>query len=87
MLRKVDELGRIVLPIEMREQLHIAEKDALDITVQGNSLVLTKPETSCIFCKCTENLVKLNNFAVCETCRQRLAEAKTGDMLNPIQAD
>lgn len=87
MLRKVDELGRIVLPAEMREQLHIAEKDTLDVTVQGNALVLVKEEQSCIFCKCTENLVKLNHFPVCETCRQRLAEAKNGDVLTPVHAD
>lgn len=44
MQRKVDELGRIVLPAEMREQLHISEKDTLDITVQGNTIVLAKAE-------------------------------------------
>lgn len=84
MLRKVDTLGRIVLPAEMREQLHITGKDALDITVQGNTLVLVKEGESCIFCKQTENLVKLNNFSVCEICRQRLAAAKNGDVLSPL---
>lgn len=79
MQRKVDELGRIVLPAEMREQLHIAEKDTLDITVQGNTIVLAKAEDSCIFCKCAENLVKLNRVPVCESCRQRLAGASTGE--------
>lgn len=74
MQRKVDELGRIVLPIEMREQLHIGDKDTLDITVHGNTIVLVKVADNCIFCKCTENLVKLNRIPVCENCRQRLAE-------------
>lgn len=87
MLRRIDELGRIVLPAEMREQLHIAEKDFLEITVQGNSLILSKAADSCIFCKSTDNLAKLNNLPVCETCRQRLAEMQTGDTLYPVQAE
>lgn len=82
MQRKVDELGRIVLPAEMREQLHIADKDTLDIAVQGNTIVLAKAEDSCIFCKGTEKLVKLDNIAVCDSCRQRLAGASTGDKIS-----
>lgn len=81
MQRKVDELGRIVLPVEMREQLYIGERDTLDISVQGNTIVLAKAEDSCIFCKGTENLVKLNRVPVCESCRQRLAGASTGEEL------
>lgn len=87
MLRRIDELGRIVLPAEMREQLHIAEKDFLEVIVHGNSLVLSKAADSCIFCKSTNNLAKLNNIPICETCRQRLAEMQTGDTLCHVQAD
>ena len=49
-VRKVDELGRIVLPIELRRTLDIAEKDSLEIYVDGNTIVLKKYEPSCIFC-------------------------------------
>ena len=49
-VRKVDELGRIVLPIEMRRTLDIAEKDALEIYVEGSSVILKKYKPSCIFC-------------------------------------
>ncbi len=49
-VRKVDELGRIVLPIEMRRTLDIAERDALEIYVEGASVILKKYKPSCIFC-------------------------------------
>ena len=49
-VRKVDELGRIVLPIELRRTLDIAEKDALEIYVDGNSVVLKKYQPACVFC-------------------------------------
>ena len=48
--RKVDELGRIVLPIEMRRTLDIAERDELEIFVENDRIVLQKYEPSCIFC-------------------------------------
>ena len=49
-VRKVDELGRIVLPIELRRTLDIAEKDSLEIYVDGASIVLKKYQPACIFC-------------------------------------
>ena len=49
-VRKVDELGRIVLPIELRRTLNIEEKDSLEIFVDGSSVILQKYEPSCIFC-------------------------------------
>ena len=49
-VRKVDELGRIVLPIELRRNLDIAERDELEIYVDGDSVILRKHEAKCIFC-------------------------------------
>ena len=49
-VRKVDELGRIVLPIELRRTLDIAERDPLEIYVDGSSIVLNKYQPACIFC-------------------------------------
>ena len=46
-VRKVDELGRIVLPIELRRTLDIAEKDAIEIYVDGESIILKKYEPTC----------------------------------------
>ena len=49
-VRRVDELGRIVLPIELRRTLNIAEKDSLEIYVDGSSIMLKKYQPACIFC-------------------------------------
>ena len=49
-VRKVDELGRIVLPIELRRTLGIEEKDRIEIFVDGESIILRKYQPACIFC-------------------------------------
>ena len=49
-VRKVDELGRIVLPIELRRTLDIAERDELEIYLDDDKVILKKYEPSCIFC-------------------------------------
>ena len=49
-VRKVDELGRVVLPMELRKTMDINEKDPLEIFVDGSSIVLKKYEPACIFC-------------------------------------
>ena len=46
----MDELGRIVLPIELRRTLEIQERDALEIFVDGSSIVLRKYQPACVFC-------------------------------------
>ena len=49
-VRKVDELGRIVLPIELRRTFEIAERDSLEMYVEGSTIILKKYEPACIFC-------------------------------------
>ena len=55
-VRKVDELGRIVLPVELRRTHGIEEKDALEIYVDGGNIVLKKYEPACIFCNDARNV-------------------------------
>ena len=55
-VRKVDELGRVVIPIELRRTLRIEEKDALEIYVDGERIILKKYEPACIFCGNAENV-------------------------------
>ena len=71
-VRKVDELGRIVLPIEMRRTLDIAEKDALEIYVEGSSVILKKYKPSCIFCDSTKDIVLFKGKNVCPKCLREL---------------
>ena len=48
-VRKVDELGRIVLPIELRRNLDIAERDGMEIFVENDRIILRKYEPACVF--------------------------------------
>jgi transcriptional pleiotropic regulator of transition state genes len=67
-VRKVDELGRIVLPIEMRRTLDIAEKDSLEIFADGDAIVLRKYHPACVFCDNTKGVVSFRGKNVCPDC-------------------
>lgn len=67
-VRKVDELGRIVLPIEMRRTLDIAEKDALEIYVEGENIILRKFQNACVFCGSSHALTNFKGHCVCAEC-------------------
>ena len=71
-VRKVDELGRIVLPIELRRTLSINEKDALEIFVDNDKIVLQKYEPACIFCGSADDIVNYKGRNVCAECRAPL---------------
>lgn len=55
-VRRVDELGRIVIPIELRNKLKIEEKDPIEIYVDGSSIILKKYQENCVFCGSTKKL-------------------------------
>lgn len=71
-VRKVDELGRIVLPIELRRNLDIGEKDSLEIYMDGASIVLKKYEPSCVFCSDAKNVIHYKGKNVCANCLKEL---------------
>ena len=73
-IRKVDDLGRIVLPIELRRTLDIAERDELEIFMEGDQIVLRKFEPACIFCASDRKLVEYNGKNVCRDCIRKMAE-------------
>lgn len=72
-VRRVDELGRIVLPIELRRTLGIAERDALEIYVDGENIILKKYEPACIFCNNAKDVTVFRNRNICSEC---IAELK-----------
>lgn len=74
MTRKVDDLGRIVLPVEMRRRFDIRTGDELTIAVDGDSIVLTKIEVGCVFCRSTESLQPLRAVPICGDCRAEIRE-------------
>ena len=71
-LRKIDGLGRIVIPMEIRNKLEIAENDPLEIHVEGSSIVLRKYEPDCTFCGSSRNVVEYKGKNVCEKCISEL---------------
>lgn len=73
-VRKVDELGRIVIPIELRRTLDIAEKDSLEIYVSENTIILKKYEPACIFCGTAKDVVVLKGKNVCPVCVGELSD-------------
>ena len=72
-VRKVDELGRIVLPIELRRTLDIAERDELEIYLDDDKVVLKKYEPSCIFCSSSCDLVTYHGRNVCMECIENMS--------------
>lgn len=71
-IRRVDELGRVVIPIEIRNQFNIVEKDPIEIYVDDSTIVLKKYEPNCIFCGNTENLIEYKDKLVCDNCSKHL---------------
>ncbi len=71
-VRKVDELGRIVLPIELRRTMDIAEKDAIEIYVDGALIILRKYEPTCIFCGDAKNVINYRGKNICPNCLKEM---------------
>ncbi len=67
-VRKIDELGRVVLPMELRNKLKIKEKDPMEIYVDGSSIVLRKFEPNCTFCGNAKNLISYKDRLICDKC-------------------
>lgn len=67
-VRKVDELGRIVIPVELRRTLNIDVKDALEIYVDGDQVILKKYEPACIFCGDARDVINYKSKNICKNC-------------------
>jgi len=74
-VRKVDELGRVVIPIELRRTLGIDVKDSLEIYVDGNIIMLKKYEPACVFCGNAKGVRTFKEKNVCSACVKALAKA------------
>lgn len=72
-IRKVDELGRVVLPAEIRRMLDIAERDELEIYMDNDQIVLKKFEPSCVFCSSSSGLVRYRGKNVCQNCAKEIS--------------
>lgn len=74
-VRHIDELGRIVIPIEIRKRLGLTVKDPVDISVKGETILLAKARTVCVFCGREEELEEHRGRSVCKNCIGELATA------------
>lgn len=73
-VRKVDELGRIVIPIELRRTLGIEEKDRIEIFVDGESIILRKYQPACIFCDNAKDIINYKGKNICPDCIRAMNE-------------
>jgi transcriptional pleiotropic regulator of transition state genes len=74
-VRNIDELGRIVIPIEIRKRLGLAEKDPVEISLRGETIMLAKAQTVCLFCGRDDELEEHRGRPVCRVCIGELASA------------
>ncbi|MGM9624024.1 MAG: AbrB/MazE/SpoVT family DNA-binding domain-containing protein [Butyricicoccus porcorum] len=72
-VRRVDELGRIVLPKELRDTMGIPEKTPLEICVNGDDIILRKYGRSCVCCGADNELLDIHGHPVCEKCARKIA--------------
>ncbi len=74
-VRRVDELGRVVIPIELRKTLDIADKDPVEIFTDNNGcIILRKYEPACIFCGSADDVTAFQGKNVCRECRQKMGK-------------
>ena len=74
MVRKVDELGRIVLPSEIRQTLGINVKDPVEIFTEGARIILQKYQPSCIFCSNVDNVIYYKDKRICKECLEHIKQ-------------
>ena len=74
-VRRIDELGRIVIPIEIRKRFGLGERDPVEISVQGENILLTKAHNVCVFCAGEDDLLDFRGRCVCRAC---LADLRGG---------
>ncbi|MDU4891835.1 MAG: AbrB/MazE/SpoVT family DNA-binding domain-containing protein [Clostridium sp.] len=75
-VRKVDELGRIVIPIELRRTLDIEIKDALEIYVDRDQIILKKYEPACLFCGNARDVQNYKGKNICQDCLDSIAKIR-----------
>ena len=72
MVRKVDELARIVIPIEIRQNMDIKVKDPLEIFIDNDTIILRKYQPACIFCGNADNVIYFKDKRICSSCLEKI---------------
>lgn len=71
-VRKIDDLGRVTLPIELRRNLNLELKDPVEIFIEGDLIILKKYEPACVFCGEAANVENFRGKNVCKSCAEEL---------------
>ncbi|MGI8517603.1 MAG: AbrB/MazE/SpoVT family DNA-binding domain-containing protein [Acidimicrobiia bacterium] len=71
-VRKIDDLGRIVIPAETRRLFNIREGDQLLISIEGTGITIRKMENTCAFCGRNEDVMPFKGRGICNDCRSQL---------------
>ncbi len=71
-VRKIDDLGRVVIPAETRRLFNIREGDQLTIWVDGGNISMRKLEATCTFCGSTESVRSFHGKGICPNCKAEL---------------
>ena len=74
-VRRIDELGRIVLPVELRRSMGLEVRDSIEIYVEGDSIILKKHSQCCIFCGSEKDITLFRQKSVCRRCLAELTTA------------
>lgn len=74
-VRKIDDLGRVVVPAETRRLFNIHDGDELAITIENGGIVLRKLEASCTFCASTTDVSPFKDRGICAVCKEDLFTA------------
>ncbi|MFW6022187.1 MAG: AbrB/MazE/SpoVT family DNA-binding domain-containing protein [Bacillota bacterium] len=72
-VRKIDDLGRMVIPIELRKTMNIEKKDPMEIYVDEEKIILKKYEPACIFCGSADETFEYESKTVCKECADKLS--------------
>lgn len=78
-VRKIDELGRIVLPIELRNKMDINTKDSVEIFVDNDKIILKKYQPCCVFCGNADNVTMFKGKLVCRYCIEEMTRESAND--------
>ena len=75
-VRRVDEFGRIVIPIELRRTLDLADRDCLEIFTEGEQIILKKYQPACIFCGEAQDVINYKGKNVCKCCMEDIKNGR-----------
>lgn len=84
MIKKIDELGRVVLPEEYRQALQLKDDGEVEISLRLMEIIIKKPVWGCVFCGGAVELVRSGDLCACRSCIQRLSKAKDNQVIYPL---